>query len=349
MFLRGGFHETIAADLPPLASRPSPHTIARMARLSDIPKICRTVRLVPFCRRVWDEVGKDNLLVWASALAYSWLFAIFPFFIFLLALLHYLPDDIRIETTRNIGNVVAVQFPSMAHGTLWQDLQENKNNILNRPWVRGPMLYLGLLVALWAASGGTSMTMASLDRCYELDRCRSFVRHRGVALLLTIVVAIMLLAVVFLLPVASVFRAWLVHQGLDRYDLTLFLFDLVRWVLSLVLMALVLTLTYYNGPAIKQHFHFMTPGGLFALIVWVLLGLLFRLYVERIGARGYSQTYGTVAGVAILLFFFYLDALVLLIGAEINAEVDFEVLRIRRGSNDFRKPEDFSTGCPTSC
>ncbi|HZK79450.1 MAG TPA: YhjD/YihY/BrkB family envelope integrity protein, partial [Humisphaera sp.] len=81
----------------------------------------------------------------------------------------------------------------------------------------------------------------------------------------------------------------------------------------------------------------------------VALGLLLRLYVERIVASGYSQTYGAVGGVAILLLFFYIDALVLLIGAEINAEVDFEVLRVRRGSQDFRNAEDCSDGAPMSC
>jgi membrane protein len=331
----------------PFSAQPIP--FSPMARLSDIPKVYRSVGLIPFCNRVWDEVSKDNLLVWASALAYSWLFAIFPFFIFLLAVLHYLPMQARDETKAEIGHMIALQFPSVANSTLWKDIEGNQNNLLNQPTIRGRLLYTGLLIALWAASSGTSMTMAALDRCYELDNGRSFIRHRLVAILLTIVVAIMLLAVMCLLPVATVFKHWVINQGVNPSNFALVLFDVVRWVLSVVLMMLILTLIYYNGPAIHQHFRFVTPGSLFVVIVWILLGLLFRLYVERIGARGYSQTYGTVGGVAILLMFFYIDALVLLIGAEINAEVDFEILRVRRGSCDFRKPEDFSSGSPTSC
>jgi membrane protein len=78
----------------------------------------------------------------------------------------------------------------------------------------------------------------------------------------------------------------------------------------------------------------------------VLLGLSFRLYVTKWGK--YNQTYGTVGGVAILLLFFYIDALVLLIGAEINSEVDFEVLKVRRGTRDFRCAQDVEAAVPTS-
>src|SRR5207237_417478 len=84
----------------------------------------------------------------------------------------------------------------------------------------------------------------------------------------------------------------------------------------------------------------LTPGSLFAIVVWLGLGFVFRFYVERWGK--YNQTYGTVGGVVILLLFFYIDAVVLLIGAEIDSEVDFEVLKIRRGTRDFTKAGAFS-------
>ena len=75
------------------------------------------------------------------------------------------------------------------------------------------------------------------------------------------------------------------------------------------------------------------------MTVWLALGLVFKLYVAKWGR--YNQTYGTVGGVAVLLLVFYIDALVLLIGAEIDSEVDFEVLKVRRGTNDFSKARRF--------
>ncbi len=320
-----------------------------MARLSDIPKVYRSVGIKAFAMRVWDEVAKDSLFAWASALAYSWLLSIFPFFIFLLALVPHLPYGVRERAKIEIQHEVVYRFPSVADNMLWKEVADNPENILNKKLIHTPLLCIGLGLALWAASGGTAMTMSALDRCYELDCGRSVVRHRIVAILLTMMTAVMLLAVLCLLPIASLAKAWVLSRGYSPGRFWLLVFDVARWTLSVSLIFMVLTVIYYNGPAIRHRFCILTPGAVFVAIVWVALGLILKVYVERVGALGYMQTYGAVGGVAILLLFFYLDALVLLIGAEINAEVDFEVLRVRRGSRDFRNPEDFSDGAPMSC
>jgi membrane protein len=93
-----------------------------------------------------------------------------------------------------------------------------------------------------------------------------------------------------------------------------------RYGLALMLMLAIVAVIYHFGPNIKQRWKFITPGSVFTVGVWLLLGVVFRVYVDRFGK--YGETYGAVGGVIILLFFFYLDALVLLVGAEINSEVD---------------------------
>lgn len=319
-----------------------------MARLSDIAPVIRNVGLVAFSRRVWDEVTKDNLFVWASALAYSWLFALFPFLLFLLALIPYLPRAAKESAQAHVLEIADEVMPHAASKTVRDNVPKAVDALVNQP--KGPLLYLGLLVALWAASGGTAMTMSALDRCYELEKGRPIYQQRPLAIALTIVMAAMLLAVIGLLPVLSFLKAWIIGPGnAQRWSWQNIIFDLGRWSASLLLMLMILMVIYYKGPAVRQHFSPITPGAAFVVVVWVVLGLLFRLYVDRIGAKGYGKTYGTVGGVAILLLFFYIDALVLLIGAEVNSEIDFEVLRVRRGTRDFRRPEDFSGGAPTSC
>src|SRR5258708_6050335 len=106
-----------------------------MARLSDMLGILKSVGIVPFAIRVRDEVLTDSLFVWASALAYSWLFAIFPFFIFLLALIPHLPEKTRAETRSGIEQLVADRFPSDAQRILWRELEENSSNLLHRKYV----------------------------------------------------------------------------------------------------------------------------------------------------------------------------------------------------------------------
>jgi membrane protein len=112
-------------------------------------------------------------------------------------------------------------------------------------------------------------------------------------------------------------------------------FDVARYVISFCFSIVVLALIYHFGPNIKQKVQFLSPGALFSALVWFFLNGVFRIYIDRYAQ--YDKTYGTVGGAAILLLFFYIDALVLLIGAEINSEIDFEKLGTPVGSGDFSK------------
>jgi membrane protein len=317
-----------------------------MARLSDFPRVIKRIGWYRFGKRVLDESIRDNLMTWAAALAYSWLFAIFPFFIFLLALLPYLPREAKTRARHEIHTELKQMIPESAE-MIWHNINDNYLSLLYQP--RGTLLYVGLGVALWAASSGLTMTMSALDRCYDIETGRPFYIQRPLAILLTIIVVILLLLVGFLLPIGSAVKVWVIHVGYaTRLSMPIFVFDLARWTLSLLFMMTLLSILYYKGPAIRHPYRWLTPGALFSVLVWVILAIVFRYYVDRIGGKGYEKTYGTLGGVAILMLFFYIDALVLLIGAEINSEIDFEVLNIPRGSNDFRRPLDTTSNTVTS-
>src|SRR5215210_7115363 len=153
-----------------------------MARLNDVPKVLSSVGLVGFGKRVWGQVVEDNLFTWAAALAYSWLFAVFPFMVFVLSLLFHLPRNTKDQAKVEISNFIH-QLPEQAADTIWK----NVDSVLEKP--KGGLLIVGLAFAVWAASGGMAMTMAALDKCYELERGRPFYKQRGMALLLTLSVA----------------------------------------------------------------------------------------------------------------------------------------------------------------
>jgi uncharacterized BrkB/YihY/UPF0761 family membrane protein len=105
-----------------------------------------------------------------------------------------------------------------------------------------------------------------------------------------------------------------------RYAVGIVVWQVTRFGLAALFMFWVVALVYHFGPNVKQRFRLLTPGSMFTVMMWTLLAIVFRVYVDTFGK--YGQTYGAVGGVIILLFFFYLDALVLLVGAEINSEVD---------------------------
>jgi len=300
---------------------------APMARLSDVPKVLRAVGPYTFLKRVVHEISDDDLLTWAAALAYSWLFAAFPFLLFLLSLLAFLPENTKASVGDQVYSAV-YNMPKQAADIIWM----NVNEILNHR--RTGVLSVGLILAIWSASGGMSMTLSALDRCYELKEGRSLYKHRLVSLVLTIVVAILLILVLLLLPIGSIAIAAIQKYGMSYVSRPLlWTWKLARLPLGLAAMLLIVNVLYHFGPAIKQRFTLITPGGVFCIIIWIGLGLLLRLYVEKFS--NFNQTYGTVGGVAIMLLVFYADAVVLLVGAEINSEIDFAVLGVQRGTHDF--------------
>lgn len=296
-----------------------------MACLSDIPHVWKTVGPFGFAKRVVRETLDDYVFTWAASLAYSWMFAVFPFLIFLLALLPYLPDPAKHDATNRIKDMIAQAIPSEAGNTLQREL----DNLVETP--RGGLLSIGILFALYAASGGMAATMVALDRCYDIEVSRPYVQTRAVAIGLTITVATLILALICLMPVGTSMLRWA-----REYELIPawagWAINLGRYTAAAVLMFTILSLVYYFGPSVRGRWRWVTPGSLFVVVVWVMLGFAFRWYIDRFGAASYARTYGAIGSVAILLLVFYIDAIVLLIGAEINSEVDFAVLGVGSSS-----------------
>jgi len=350
-----------------------------MARLRDVPSVLRHCGPWTFFKRLHKEINEDNLFTWASALAYSWLFAIFPFMLFLLTLIPLLKQEWKEEAVRRI-NQALVQLPEDAYRTVQGFIKPKLDQLLYDPpkgiWT------VGLLITIWAASGGMAATMAAMDKCYDVPETRPIWVHRPVAVGLTIIVATLILAVIVLIPIGTIVtntlidwadqtqrmlhvspmrsaapaetadaeydeeeesdeapttasaatapstreattqaaRATRVVAAQSEFRLFLVVWQITRFALALLLMLTVVALIYHFGPNVKQKWRLLTPGSVFTVSVWILLGVAFRQYVDRFGK--YGETYGAVGGAIILLFFFYLDALVLLIGAEINSEVD---------------------------
>jgi membrane protein len=250
-------------------------------------------------------------------LAYSWLFAIFPFVVFLLSLVPLLPEkvkpNIEVEIRESLSGRISDQSVNSA--------VEYVKALMEREDTK-TLLSFGLLIAIWAASAGMARTMYALDRAYDIDKTRRFYWRRVVAIALTIVVATLVVTVLILMPVGTGVLNWLIKQQSILPSLYI-VANIARYFLAMLLMFTVLAVIYHFGPSVRHKFVAVTPGALFCVIVWLLLGWGFKMYlVEFRGAENYQKTYGAVAGAAILLLLFYVDALVLLIGAEINSEID---------------------------
>lgn len=359
-----------------------------MARLRDIGHVWGNIGPWTFTKRVYSQMWRDNLLVWAAALSYSWLFAVFPFLIFCLSILPLLPErvggipvkpdretvqgwiDAAIVTGEDpeeaakraadaddpqaAAQNVEVPFaptteeaqattqpvdvkpeePGVQPAAITDTIGRLVDRLLNEASPR--LATISLLIALFTASGGMAMTMAGLDKCYDvaLEKQRPIWRSRPMAMLLTLVLAALVLAVVVLVPVTDSLLTLAAEHAVDGYRIVAFLWLTapLRYVLGLLLLLGGLAVVYRWGPSVRTRMHLLSPGSVFCVAMWVLTAVALRVYLNYFGAaESYERTYGAVAGVAVLMLVFYLDALFLLMGAEINAEIDFIRLGIRSG------------------
>lgn len=312
-------------------------TIAAMARLRDVPVVLRTVGPVEFGRRIVREILDDNLFTLAGGLAYSWLFAIFPFLVFLMNLFPFIARGHEAATKEGMQVFLKAALPDPAANMLWEHMEGRIGTILENP--SRFIAAISLLVALWAASKGIGVTMAAMEKCYELEKGRAFYTRRPMAFGLTMMVSALVFLLVLLLPAGAAFKSWTLGHSEAVSYWAMWAFDTLRGTAAVLVVLLILALFYHFGPGVRHRWNSITPGAVFVLLSWVLVGLAFRYYVNHFGRSKYEETYGSVGGAAILLLLFYTDALVLLIGAQINSEIDFEVLKVPRGTRNFLPAE----------
>jgi membrane protein len=284
-----------------------------MAHLRDFLPAVRSRGPWKFIMLVVREISRDHLTTQAAAVAYAWLFALFPFILFLITLFAYIPERHKVQPESRIYDAVRTVVAHDAAETIVVNLKQ----VLHEP--RSGLMSIGLIVTLWVASGGMSMTMTALDTAFDARSTWPFYIQRPIAILLTVVVTVLIVIVLLLLPVGTAIEEWLAATN-QIPERVLWVLNLARYVLAIFLLQAVLSLLYKFGTRAPRPMVFFSPGSIFTIVVWLVLGGTFRYYVDRFGS--YQKTYGAVGGVAILLLFFYLDALVLLIGAEINSQVD---------------------------
>jgi membrane protein len=268
------------------------------------------LRVTELARRVVAEIQDDDCLGRAAQLAYYFLFALFPFFLFLTTLLGYLPiPDLLDRLLETLGQ--------MLPGEAIRLVQDNLRQLVSGQ--RGGLLSFGLLAALWTSSSALTGIMDSLNRAYDVDESRPFWKVRGLAILLTVGLSVFIVAALVLLTFGPGIGRWIADLvGLGRaFELA---WNILRWPVIVGFMVVAMALLYYVAPDVEQRWQWITPGSVCAVIGWLLASLGFAFYVNNFGS--YNATYGSIGAVIILLTWMYLSGLFVLIGGEVNAEIE---------------------------
>jgi len=263
-----------------------------------------------FVRTFREAFFKDNCFGMAAQLAYYFFFALFPALLVLIAIASYFPVEKLIDDlVATLGGFAPPEVLTIITDQIRKISQGEQ----------GGLLTIGMLTALWSSSAAMTAIIDTLNRAYGVDERRSWWKVRLTAIVLTVGLSIFILVSFALVLVGPTFAEQLANRLYlgPAFEWT---WKILQWPVVFGLVATAIALIYYFAPDVEQDWVWLTPGSIFATIVWMLASLGFKYYVANLGA--YTETYGAIGAVMVLMLWFYLSGLVILIGAELNAEIE---------------------------
>jgi membrane protein len=263
---------------------------------------------VELLKRTVRAALADNVFNLAAQLGFYFFLGVFPALMIVVSIISALPLQ---NALGRLFELLGQFAPTEVVELLHTQLQEVGGG--------GGVLTFGVLAALWSSSMALVAVITTLNHAYGIEEWRPFWKLRLIAILLTIGTAFFIitaLLVIVLGPVvASMLSDWL---GLGEAWVTAW--QIVRWPLAIALVIIGIDLIYYFAPNADQEWVWITPGAVLATLLWIAGSLGFNFYMRRFG--DFDATYGTLGGVVVLLMWFYITGLAILIGAELNAEID---------------------------
>jgi membrane protein len=258
---------------------------------------------------VLSKAWADDCLGKAAQLSYAFLFALFPFLLFLTTLLGYLPLP-------NLMEQILALLAAVLPGEVLHLIQDNIRTLVTTQ--HSGLLSFGIFAALWTAASALRVIIATANRAYGVQDRRPFWKVWGLALLFTLGLPLFLLASMSLLVFGPQLGGWMAAQiGLGA--LFQGLWNMLRWLVILVLLLVAMAPVYAWAPDVAHAWRWITPGAVFAILATLLTSLGFSSYVTHFGS--YDATYGSLGAVMVLLTWMYLTGLFLLVGGEINAAI----------------------------
>jgi membrane protein len=262
-------------------------------------------------RRTLTEFSEDNLTDWAAALTYYGLLALFPALIALVSLIGLFADPQT--TSQKITEIVTQIGPSSGAQTFAGPIE----SITSNQSAAGILFVVGLLAALWSASGYVGAFMRASNVIYETPEGRPIWKLRPLQMLITLVivllVAILSVALVLTGPIVDA-----VAEPLGIGSTAVTIWNIAKWPVMLAIAVTIIAVLYYATPNVKlRGFKWVTPGSV-AVVVWLLASVAFAFYVANFGS--YDKTSGTLGGVIVMLIWLWITNLALLFGHQLNAE-----------------------------
>lgn len=302
-------HDTSSTTSTEKAAAPAPEDPRKPDSPDDITKRSWLYVL----RKTLREFGKDQCTDLAAALTYYAVLAIAPALLAIVSLLGLVGDPQKM-----VADVLKIAGDVGVSGV--DDTVEPILTQLTEAPAAGFALVLGLVLALWSASGYVAAFSRGMNRVYEIDEGRPIWKLRPTLLLVTVLLVVVAVAIVTAVVLSgAVARS--VGSAVGLSDVTVTVWNVVKWPVIVALVVVAIAILYYATPNVRQpRFRWISLGAIVALVVWVLASLGFGFYVANFGS--YDKTYGSLAGVIVFLLWLWITNLALLFGAELDAEIE---------------------------
>jgi membrane protein len=261
-------------------------------------------------RRAWKDSLADDIAGLAAQLSYYFFLALFPALLFLLSLASFfslssLTDDVG----RALGPFVSPQILEL--------MQDQMRRIANDE--NGGLLTIGAAGAFWSSSAALVSIVGALNRAYDIEEGRPWWKVRLISLGLTLGVAAFVICAVALVLVGPALADKLgAAAGLGQTFV--WVWTILHWPVAFALTATAIGLIYYFAPDADQDWEWITPGAILATVLWLVASIVLKIYIANF--THYSDAYGSIGGVIVLLLWFYVSGLAILAGAELNAEIE---------------------------
>jgi membrane protein len=263
-------------------------------------------------KRTFKEFKDDNLTDWAAALTYYGVLSIFPLLLVLVSILGLVGQSATQPLIDNVGKVAPGPAKEIITSAI-QNLQQSKG-------AAGILFIVGLAGALWSASGYIAAFMRASNAIWDVEEGRPVWKTIPLRLVITLI-TVVLLAV---MAVAVVLTGPLAEQvgnvvGLGSTAVTVW--DIAKWPVLILIVSFMFAFLYWAAPNVRHpRFQWVSPGGLVAVLLWILASAAFAFYVANFGS--YNKTYGALGGVIIFLVWLWISNIAILLGAEFNAELE---------------------------
>ena len=261
-------------------------------------------------KRTGKEALDDDVFNLAAQQAYYFFFALFPALLALISFASFFP-------VHNLTDEVFSMLARVAPGDVIEMVTKQLDKISGDR--AGGLLTIAFLFTLWSSSGAVVSMCSTLNAAYDITEGRPWWKVRLVAIGLTVSLALFVL-VSMTLVIAGPWIARTIAEQANLGNAFVQAWNVLQWPLVFLLVATAIAIVYYFAPDAEQDWVWITPGSVLATLLWVAISLGFKFYVANFG--NYTETYGVIGGVMLLLLWFYLSGIALLMGAELNAEIE---------------------------